>query len=116
MLAVQKPEVRQGGSGGLPRLEVMLHQPFCPSIVTLGGGNAAFGTIDAVPSHGVSVGIGTITSARKAALVLTGKSKRDSLSRVTKAESYDPDWPATVIHEFTNGEIIADREAAEVLG
>ena len=76
----------------------------------------AFGTIDAVPTHGVSVGIATVASARQAVLVLTGKSKRDSLSRVMKAESYDPDWPATVIHEFASGEIIADREAAEVLG
>jgi len=75
-----------------------------------------FGTIDAVPTHGVSVGISTITSARAAAMVLTGPSKRESLSRLMKAECYDPDWPATVIHEFTTGEIIADKEAAVSLG
>ena len=72
----------------------------------------AFGTLDAVPTHGVSVGISTIVTARAAVMVLTGKSKRQSLSRVTKAERYDPDWPATVIHEFASGEIIADKEAA----
>ena len=76
----------------------------------------AFGKLDAVPKHGVSVGIATITAARAAALVLTGKSKRNSFSRVMKAESYDPDWPATVIHEFAAGEIIADEEAAVSLG
>lgn len=72
----------------------------------------AFGTIDAVPKHGVSVGIATIADARVGVMVLTGKSKRESLSRVLKAEHYDPQWPATVIHELASGEILADREAS----
>ena len=76
----------------------------------------AFGTIDAVPTHGVSVGIATITAARGGVMVLTGKSKQESLSRVLKAEHYDPQWPATVIHEFATGEIFADRDAAAGLG
>jgi glucosamine-6-phosphate deaminase len=72
----------------------------------------AFGTIDAVPRHGVSVGIGTIADARAAVMVLTGKSKRESLARVLKAECYDPEWPATVVHELASAEIFADREAS----
>ena len=74
-----------------------------------------FGTIDAVPRHGVSVGIATISAARKAVMVLTGTGKRESLSRVVEADQYDSTWPATVIHEFSNGEILADREAASAL-
>jgi glucosamine-6-phosphate deaminase len=76
----------------------------------------AFGSIDAVPTHGVSVGIATITAARAGAMVLTGASKRESLSRILKAEHYDPQWPATVVHEIAAGEILADREAAAGLG
>ena len=76
----------------------------------------AFGSIDAVPRYGVSVGIATITEARSAVMVLTGSSKRESLERVANAERYDPQWPATVIHEISSGEILADREAASVLG
>ncbi|MFL5480900.1 MAG: 6-phosphogluconolactonase [Gemmatimonadaceae bacterium] len=76
----------------------------------------AFGSIDAVPRHGVSMGIATITAARAGVMVLTGAAKRESLSRVLKAERYDPQWPATVIHEFAAGEILADREAAAGLG
>jgi glucosamine-6-phosphate deaminase len=76
----------------------------------------AFGALDAVPRHGVSVGITTITAARTAVMVLTGESKRESLSRILKAERYDPQWPATVIHEFTSGEILADRAAGAGLG
>lgn len=76
----------------------------------------AFGTLDAVPRYGVSVGIATISEARRAVMVLTGSSKRESLSRVAEADQYDPAWPATVIHEFSTGEILADREAAIALG
>ena len=76
----------------------------------------AFGTIAAVPKHGVSVGIATIIAARAAAMVLTGASKRESLSHILKTEQYDPQWPATLIHEFPSAEILADREAAADLG
>ena len=76
----------------------------------------AFGSIDAVPRYGVSVGIATITEARSAVMVLTGSSKRESLERVANAERYDPQWPATVIHEISSGEILADREATSALG
>ena len=76
----------------------------------------AFGTIDAVPRHGVSVGIATISTARTAVMVLTGSGKRESLARVVQADQYDAAWPATVIHEFSAGEILADREAASDLG
>lgn len=72
----------------------------------------AFGTIDAVPKHGVSVGIATITAARAAVMVLTGSEKRESLSRIVEAGGYDPRWPATVIHELESAEIFADRDAA----
>lgn len=76
----------------------------------------AFGSLDSVPRHGVSVGIASITAARAAVMVLTGDSKRESMARVFKAERYDPQWPATVIHEVPDGEILADASAASGLG
>lgn len=76
----------------------------------------AFGSIEAVPRHGISAGIATITAARDAVMILTGLAKRESLARVVEADQYDPTWPATVIHEFPTGEILADREAARTLG
>ncbi|HJQ11767.1 MAG TPA: 6-phosphogluconolactonase [Gemmatimonadaceae bacterium] len=72
----------------------------------------AFGTIDAVPKHGASVGIATIAAARAGVMVLTGAAKSESFSRVLQTDRYDPQWPATVIHELRTGEIFADREAA----
>lgn len=72
----------------------------------------AFGTLDAVPRHGVSVGIATITEAREAVMVVWGAGKRRTLQRMLEADHYDPAWPATLIHECRQGRIIADREAA----
>ncbi|MGH7650661.1 MAG: 6-phosphogluconolactonase [Gemmatimonadaceae bacterium] len=72
----------------------------------------AFGALDAVPTHGISVGIATILSARESAMLVWGSGKRETFARITSAESYDPEWPATLIHECPAREILADAEAA----
>jgi glucosamine-6-phosphate deaminase len=71
----------------------------------------AFGSLENVPKFGVTVGIATIASARAAAMVVWGAGKRETLRRLSAATRYDPQWPATVIHEVATGEIIADDEA-----
>jgi glucosamine-6-phosphate deaminase len=72
----------------------------------------AFGTLDAVPHHGVSVGIDTIASARAAVMVAWGAGKRLTVSRMRAADRYEPDWPATLIHECAEREIVCDEAAA----
>lgn len=72
----------------------------------------AFGSLENVPKFGVTVGIGTIASARTAAMVVWGAGKRETFRRLAAATRYDPQWPATVIHEVPDGRIIADEEAA----
>jgi len=74
-----------------------------------------FGTLAEVPTHGISVGIGTIASAREAVMTVWGAGKRLTLSRMQSADEYDPDWPATVIHECAVGEIWSDTDAARPL-
>jgi glucosamine-6-phosphate deaminase len=74
-----------------------------------------FGSLENVPRHGVSVGIETIARAREAAMVLWGDSKRVSLGRTLAASSYDPTWPATVIHECASREIVCDEVCADGL-
>lgn len=76
----------------------------------------SFGSLAAVPRHGVTVGIETIASAKEALMVVWGAGKRLTLSRMREAEAYDPQWPATVIHECATGEILADRDAAATDG
>ena len=73
----------------------------------------AFGSLENVPKFGVTVGIGTIASARSAAMVVWGASKRETFRRLSATASYDPQWPATVIHEVRAGQIVADEEAAQ---
>ena len=72
----------------------------------------AFGTLSAVPHHGVSVGIDTIARAKAAAMVVWGAGKRLTLARMLRAEGYEPEWPATVIHECAGREILSDAAAA----
>ena len=73
----------------------------------------AFGTLDTVPHHGVSVGIATITRSREAVMIAWGAGKRLTVARMRAAHGYDPDWPATLIHECPGGEILCDEAAAQ---
>ena len=71
----------------------------------------AFGTLDKVPTHGISVGIDTIASAKESVMILWGTGKALTLSWIVSADRYDPDWPATVIHECVVREILCDSDA-----
>jgi glucosamine-6-phosphate deaminase len=72
----------------------------------------AFGALSAVPHFGISVGIDTIAAAKEAVMIVWGVGKRLTLARMLKAERYQPDWPATVIHECAAREIVSDADAA----
>ena len=65
-----------------------------------------------MPVYGISVGIGTIVSAKESVMIVWGSGKHLTLARMKRAERYEPDWPATVIHECALGEILADTDAA----
>jgi glucosamine-6-phosphate deaminase len=72
-----------------------------------------FGSLVNVPTHGITVGIATIARAKAKAMMVTGEGKRLTLQRLTAADSYQADWPATVVHEGTDGEILCDRAALQ---
>lgn len=72
-----------------------------------------FKTLAEVPTHGVSVGLGTIARlSHEAVLVMHGIGKRESARRVQAATGFDSAWPATLIHECRRGRIYLDRAAA----
>ena len=71
-----------------------------------------FGTLAAVPRHGISIGIATIASAKEAMMVVWGAGKRLTFQRMRASDRYDSAWPATVIHECAAAEILADADAA----
>ena len=74
----------------------------------------AFESIDAVPRHGVSVGIATIAAARECVMVAWGSGKRTTVDRMRNANQYDSSWPATIIHDCRAGEIICDNAAVGI--
>jgi glucosamine-6-phosphate deaminase len=72
-----------------------------------------FKSLAEVPTHGVSVGLGTIVrQSQEAVLVMHGAGKRDSARRVQAAADFDPAWPATMIHECRRGRVYLDKAAA----
>ena len=72
-----------------------------------------FRSLDEVPTHGVTIGIGSIaTLSAAAAMTIFGKGKRQAFNRLTSVEAYDPAWPATIVVECCSAEIHADRHAA----
>ena len=72
----------------------------------------AFGTLDAVPHHGVSVGIDTIIRSREAVMLAWGQGKRVTVDRMRRADRYAADWPATLVHECAAAEVVCDKAAA----
>jgi glucosamine-6-phosphate deaminase len=73
-----------------------------------------FTQLDMVPTRGVTVGVDTIAaSSREVIMIVCGEHKRAAYARITAAQAYQPDWPATVVVECKNPTLIADRAAAE---
>ena len=71
-----------------------------------------FRSLDEVPTHGVSVGLGTIRDlSRSVRLVLLGSGKRTAAGRVLAATDFEPDWPATFIHRCRDARILIDDAA-----
>ena len=65
-----------------------------------------------VPTHGVSVGLGTIRLlSRQVALLIHGAGKRDAVKRLNACRGFDPAWPASFISECPNAVILIDQEA-----
>lgn len=71
----------------------------------------AFGALDNVPRHGVSVGIATIVASKEVAMIVWGAGKRRTLSRILGADRYHAEWPATLIHDCEAREIVSDEAA-----
>jgi glucosamine-6-phosphate deaminase len=73
-----------------------------------------FASIDEVPRHGVSVGLGTIRAARALRLVVHGAAKRAAAARVLELDRFDPSWPVSVVHAHDDAQILVDEAALEL--
>ncbi|KQU81954.1 hypothetical protein ASD52_03385 [Ensifer sp. Root142] len=76
-----------------------------------------FRGIDEVPSHGVTIGIGSIAELSKSvAMIAWGEGKRHACERMSGATAYDATWPATIAAECRDAELHIDAAAAGRLG
>lgn len=67
-----------------------------------------------VPTHGVTIGTAELAAlSRSVLMLLWGPNKSHAFDRISRATGYDPDWPATIVHDCQNPHIYADHEAAQ---
>ena len=75
-----------------------------------------FADLKEVPSHGVTVGLGTICDlSREAVLIMHGPDKRAATRRLLGLAGFDEAWPASCVFAAANGRVLFDRAAAEAL-
>jgi glucosamine-6-phosphate deaminase len=65
-----------------------------------------FDSAEDVPERGVSVGLGTIGDARRLRLVLLGPDKREATERLLALDGFDPEWPASIVHDHDDAKIL----------
>lgn len=75
--------------------------------------NARFfgGDVDAVPSHCLTQGLGTIMSARHLVLLATGKGKAEAVHQLAEGP-VSAMWPATVLQHHPHVTVLVDDAAA----
>lgn len=72
-----------------------------------------FESIDAVPTHGVTVGIATIADqSKRGVMIAIGSHKQKAVRRLLDGTEYDPSWPATVFRCVPGGRLYTDAAAA----
>lgn len=72
---------------------------------------AAFGGLERVPTHAITMGIATILEARRLRVLAFGPEKRALVARTLAARA-DPDWPASQLHGHADLRLLVDRAAA----
>ncbi len=75
------------------------------------------GDLANVPTHGVTVGIATITELSRAVIMLVhGAGKGEATARLLAANGYDDSWPATVFTACRDPQLFVDAAALEAAG
>jgi len=72
--------------------------------------------VERVPHYGVTVGVATIREqSRQVVMVAHGEAKAGTVRRLTAADSYRPEWPATILTECARPLLFVDEAAASQL-
>ena len=73
--------------------------------------NAAFFLDQPVPTHAITMGIGTILESRSIVLLASGAKKRDAIARLRTGEQ-SVDFPASALWSHPNVLVLVDGDAA----
>jgi glucosamine-6-phosphate deaminase len=65
-----------------------------------------FASLGEVPTQGISVGLATIADARSLRMVVHGEDKRGAIDRLLSYNGFDPEWPASIVHDHDDAEIL----------
>jgi glucosamine-6-phosphate deaminase len=65
-----------------------------------------FESLGEVPTQGISVGLATIADARALRMVIHGDDKRAAIERLLSYDGFDPEWPASIVHDHDSAEIL----------
>lgn len=69
-----------------------------------------------VPTHALTMGIGTILQySKQCYLLATGKGKAAIIDRILSTAEYDENLPATALHKHTRVSFVLDNDAASTL-
>ena len=72
------------------------------------------GNLEAVPTHCVTQGLGTISDARHIVLVATGRSKAEAVHHLVEG-AVSAMWPATILQHHRHTTVLLDDAAARRL-
>ena len=81
---------------------------------TIDANTRFFNSRDEVPKRAISMGIGTIMSAKSVLLIATGEAKADAIKAAVKGE-IDPRVPASILRAHPNCIFLLDEAAASKL-
>lgn len=73
-----------------------------------------FNSIEEVPTHAITMGIGTIMEARRIILIASGEAKAEAIAKAVKGPR-TVEVPASALQEHPDCLFIVDREAASLL-
>ncbi len=73
--------------------------------------SAAFGGLERVPRHAITMGVATILDARRLVVMAFGASKRAVIERTLASET-TPDWPASHLHSHPNVVLRVDESVS----
>lgn len=73
-----------------------------------------FKSIEEVPTHSLTMGIGSIMNARKIVIIAIGKNKAEAIQQMVKGE-VSPKCPASILQFHNDVTVMVDKEAASLL-